>query len=317
MVDQFLKVSRSRKAPEFGQGKPFHKDEDGIHGDDAVWKDHPDSDLMELYYGGKKVLGWMETGTYWRIRDVPRAEFKGNGPRQQAIQQEAYMRGRPHIDRVKLSSFLKSLQYPLHFLDFETFQTAIPLFDGSRPYQQVPFQFSLHVVEKPGAKARHHGYLSMEAKDPRAGFAEALRAVLGARGYIVAWNVSFEKGRLEELAAHLPEHAGWLGGLDTRFVDLLVPFRNFDYYHPAQKGSASIKAVLPAMMGKGYEDLEISDGGSASLAYLEAVWGHIYGMEVPEGQLETTKLNLEEYCGRDTEAMVWIVEKLSELTTGL
>ena len=310
-VDELLQVSRSSAAPEFGRGEPFHKDEEGVHVDDAVWKNHPDSDLMELYYGGKKALGWLETGTYWRIRDVPRGEFKGNGARQQAIQQEAYATGQPHIDQAKLSSFLRSLQYPLQFLDFETFQPAIPLFDDSWAYQQVPFQFSLHVVEEPGAKARHHGYLSMEAKDPRKGFTEALRAVLGARGHVVAWNVSFEKGRLKELAAHLPEHAGWLGGVDARFVDLLVPFRNFDYYHPAQKGSASIKAVLPAMMGKGYEDLAISDGGSASLAYLEAVWGHMYGLEVPKEQLEATRRNLEAYCGRDTEAMVWIVEKLA------
>jgi hypothetical protein len=312
-VEELLQVSRSSAAPEFGRGEPFHKDEDGVHVDDAVWKEHPDSDLMELYYGGKKALGWLEAGTYWRIRDVPRVEFKGNGARQQAIQQEAYATGRPHIDQAKLSTFLEGLQYPLHFLDFETFQPAIPLFDDSWPYQQVPFQFSLHVVEKPGAKARHHGYLSMEAKDPRKGFAEALRAVLGARGQIVAWNISFERGRLKELAAHLPEHAGWLAGVGARFVDLLVPFRNFDYYHPTQKGSASIKAVLPAMMGKGYEDLAISDGGSASLAYHEAVWGHMYGMDVPNEQIEATKRNLEAYCGRDTEAMVWIVEKLGKL----
>ena len=313
LVDELLQASRLGAAPEFGRGETFHKDEDGVHADDVVWKEHPDSDLMELYYGGKKALGWLEAGTYWRIRDVPRDQFKGNGARQQAIQQEAYTSGRPHIDQAKLSAFLKSLQYPLHFLDFETFQPAIPLFDDSWAYQQVPFQFSLHVVEKPGAKARHHGYLSMEAKDPRKGFAEALRAVLGANGHVVAWNVSFEKGRLKELAAHLPEYAGWLGGVDARFVDLLVPFRNFDYYHPAQKGSASIKAVLPAMMGKGYEDLAISDGGSASLAYLEAVWGHIYGMEVSKDQLEATKRNLGAYCGRDTEAMVWIVGKLGTL----
>ena len=312
-VNELLQVSRASAAPEFGRGEPFHKDEDGIHTDDAVWKEHPDSDLMELYYGGKKALGWLETGTYWRIRDVPRGEFKGNGARQQAIQQEAYNSGRPHIDQAKLSSFLKSLQYPLHFLDFETFQPAIPLFDDSWPYQQVPFQFSLHVVEKPGAKAHHHGYLSMEAKDPREGFAEALRTVLGTHGHVVAWNASFERGCLKELAAHLPEHAGWLGEVDARFVDLLVPFRNFDYYHPAQRGRASIKAVLPAMMGKGYDDLAISDGGSASLAYLEAVWGHIYGVEVPKEQVEATKRNLEAYCGRDTEAMVWIVEKLARL----
>jgi hypothetical protein len=313
LIEDLLKVTWSSSAPEFGRGESFHKDMDGVHVDDALWKEHPASDLMELYYGGKKALDWLETGTYWRIRDVPRDQFKGNGARQQAIQQEAYTSGQPHIDQAKLSTFLKNLQYPLHFLDFETFQPAIPLFDDSWPYQQVPFQFSLHVVEKPGAKARHHGYLSMEAKDPRQGFAEALRSVLGASGHVVAWNVSFERGRLKELAAYLPEHAGWLSEVDARFVDLLVPFRNFDYYHPVQKGSASIKAVLPAMMGKGYEDLAISDGGSASLAYLETVWGHIYGMEVSKEQFEATKRNLEAYCGRDTEAMVWIVEKLVEL----
>jgi Domain of unknown function(DUF2779) len=310
-VESLTSVAHSKKCPEFGQGETFHKDEAGVHEDDSIWKEHPGSDILDLYRGGKQALALLESGVY-KIRDIPKsAALKGK----QAIQHAAHSSGRVHIDRMRIVSFLESLRYPLHFLDFETtFGTAIPIFDGTRPYQQIPFQFSVHVVDSPGDKPHHHSFLSIEPKDPRKKLVEALRKTIGAEGHLVAYNQSFEMSRLEELATFLPEHADWVADVNGRFVDLILPFREFAYYNPAQEGSASLKVVLPAVTGRGYEGLEIANGGQASLAYLYTAFGTPDGSRASPQEIEETRRALERYCGQDTEGMVWIVEKLTEFT---
>jgi hypothetical protein len=310
-VERLLEVIDSKKCPEFGIGEPFHEDGAGVHGDDSIWREHPDSDILDLYRGGQQALALLASGVY-RIRDIPKSvALKGK----QIIQHAAHTSLRVHVDRKRIADFLKGLKYPLHFVDFETtFGTAIPLFDGTRPYQQVPFQFSIHVVESPGDKPRHLSFLSLDSKDPRRLLLEALTKAIGPDGHLVAYNQAFEKSRLAELAAYLPEYAEWIRDLDARFVDLLTPFREFAYYNPIQEGSASLKAVLPAITGRGYEGFEIANGGQASMAYLYAAFGTPGGGRPPPHALEKTRSALERYCGRDTEGMVWIVEKLSELT---
>jgi uncharacterized protein DUF2779 len=309
-VESLLSVARSKKCPEFGQGESFHKDEAGVHGDDTIWKDHPDSDILDLYRGGKQALALLESGVY-NIRDIPETSvLRGK----QVIQHAAHTSGRVHVDRKSLAAFLEELRYPLHFLDFETtFGTAIPLFDGTSPYQQIPFQFSVHVVDSPGDKPHHHWFLSLEPKDPRKLLADALRKAIGPEGHLIAYNQSFEKSRLEELATFLPEYAEWVSDANGRFVDLWTPFREFAYYNPAQGGSASLKAVLPAVTGRSYEGLEIANGGQASLAYLYTAFGMPDGKRPSPQKVEATRRALERYCGQDTEGMVWIVEKLAEL----
>ena len=112
------------------------------------------------------------------------------------------------------------------------------------------------------------------------------------------------------MAPAFPEYGDWIEQVCSRLVDLLAPFRNFDYYHPAQKGSASLKAVLPAITGRGYEDLDINDGQLASISFLSATFG-----DMPEDERVKVMSDLEQYCGRDTEGMIWIVEKLIDLCT--
>src|SRR5208282_3551990 len=145
-VRDLLEVTKSPKCPEFGQGEPFHRGGEEIHEDDLVWKKHPGSDILTLYRAGKQALVLLESGIY-RIKDIPTSlTLKGN----QAIQYAAHLKGTVHVDRERLALFLQKLSYPLHFLDFETVGTALPLFDGVRPYQQIPFQFSVHITEDPG-----------------------------------------------------------------------------------------------------------------------------------------------------------------------
>ena len=308
-VEVLLKIANSKVCPEFRRGERFHKDEFGVHSDDLIWKEHPASDISNLSGGGKKILQLLEAGVF-RIRDIPKSVILSG---KQGVQFAAHTSGRTHVDRTKLATFLGGLRYPLHFLDFETIYPALPVFDGTRPYQQIPFQFSVHVVEAPGHKPRHHSFLSLESMDPREELLESLRKVIGPEGHLVAYNQSFEKSRLEELSKFLPEHATWVREAKGRFVDLWTPFRDFDYYSPEQGGSASLKAVLPAITGHGYDGFAIANGFQASRAYLHAAFGNEDGKKASQNELEVIRRALERYCGQDTEGMVWIVEKLAEL----
>jgi len=268
------------------------------------WDALPEHNVFSLYYGGKKSFTMYNSGilTIGEITD----DYKLND--KQRIQQACVVNGEPHIDKEAIRDFLSSLEYPLYYLDFETIGPAIPLFDGVRPYQDVPFQFSVHVIRDKQSEPVHYSYLTDGTGDPRPGSLAELQKMLGDSGSIIAYNKGFEEGCLRDMAAALLEYSDWIEQVCTRLVDLLEPFRNFYYYHPAQKGSASLKAVLPAITGKGYEDLVISDGQVASLTFLTATYG-----EIPEEERAKVVSDLEKYCGRDTEGMIWIVERLREL----
>ena len=136
-----------------------------------------------------------------------------------------------------------------------------------------------------------------------------LREVVERTGSVVAFNAQFELGRLRECCEAMPNFSPWLKPIETRVVDLLEPFRSFDYYHPDQGGSASMKAVLPALTGKGYEDLNIQEGDTASREFLRVTYGN-----VPDAERRRVRKQLEEYCGQDTKGMIWIVQKLSQTT---
>ena len=172
----------------------------------------------------------------------------------------------------------------------------------------MPFQFSLHRQTAPGAKPEHFGFLADGHGDPRPEFLNQLRACIGTEGSVVVYNAKFELGILEALAKAYPQHGGWIKGINKRMVDLLEPFQGFSYYDPEQHGSASIKAVLPVLTGKSYDDLEIRQGGQASIEFLRVHFGTASATE-----REKVRRNLERYCGQDTEGMIWIVDELRRL----
>lgn len=269
----------------------------------ACWEALPDNTVLDLYRGGAKGFELLFSGTRY-LRDIPDS-VRLSEP--QKIQKWCEVNSCPHVDAYAIKSFLKGLRYPVHYLDFETFNTAVPIFDGTRPYQQVPFQFSLHTVDKPGAMAWHFGHLAEGSEDPRPMFIEQLRKLLGPKGSVVVYNQTFEETVLRDLAETFPEHREWVDQVCERMVDLLEPFRSFSYYHPAQKGSASIKSVLPALTGKDYGGLDIGKGDEASLAYLNMTFGNMTDEDKAK-----TRADLEKYCGLDTEGMIWIVDKLRE-----
>lgn len=268
------------------------------------WSFLPEGNVFDLYYGSKKPWQLLGDGIT-RIKDIPETVDLTD---RQAIQRKVALTGQPHINRKALAGFIKQLKYPVSYLDFETYNTAIPLFDGLNPYQQVPFQFSLHRQSAPNAKPEHQGFLAGGRMDPRPEFLNRLRDSIGEKGSVVAYNAKFEKSVLAKLAEAFPRHADWIEGLMPRFVDLLEPFQSFDYYHPKQQGSASIKTVLPALTGRSYDGLEIREGGQASMEFLRVYFG-----DASEAERLEVRQQLERYCGLDTEGMIWIVDAVRGL----
>lgn len=212
----------------------------------------------------------------------------------------------PYVSKEHIKHFLSSLNYPLYHFDFETIDTAIPMYDKTKPYQKIPFQYSLHIEQEDGT-TEHREFLADGDEDPRIKLLEQMKTDLEGTGDIITYNKSFEIGRMNEMAENFPDHKDWLEQAITRIVDLADVFRPFYFYDKSQKGSYSIKKVLPAVTGKSYSELEINNGGDASMLYF---YSHI--KNELENKEEIRK-NLYKYCGLDTEGMVWILARLKEL----
>ena len=211
--------------------------------------------------------------------------------------------GKPDIDEAAIHAQLAELEFPLHFLDFETINPAIPRFDGMRPYQQFPFQFSCHILREAGGEAEHCEYLHPDAADPRRPLLLALIDCIGRTGSIVAHHRSMEAGVLEGLfdianADEIERLSGMLG----RLWDLEAVFKS-NYLHPDFLGSTSMKAILPVLAPEmSYDNLKIQGGNDASAAWDLTIHGK-----------ENYADALREYCKRDTEGMVEIYRHLASL----
>lgn len=269
------------------------------------WGFLPENSVFDLRGGKTKQFSLYEQGIS-SIKDIP-----DHIPlsREQEIQKECVMTGNVHVEKEEIRQFLNKLKYPLYYLDFETFGPAIPIFDGTRPYQDIPFQFSLHVVENDASEPVHHSFLAERREDPRPQILHELRRLLGSEGSIIAYNAGFEEGVLRELVEAFPEYTDWLECILTRMVDLLFPFTKFHYYNASQKDTASLKKVLPAITGKGYKEMGIGAGMDASIAYGRVTYGN-----ATEGEIAKVRADLVEYCKLDTEGMIWVVDELSKLT---
>ncbi len=220
----------------------------------------------------------------------------------------AVANGGRSVDRDALANFLSKIEYPVHYFDYETTQSLVPPWDGTRPYQQVPFQYSLHVQPKTGAEVEHLEYLHRDATNPMPPLLERLREDMGDKGSVVVWYAGFEKSRNDEMAAAFPEHSEFLAVLNERVVDLMEPFADETINDPAFKGSASIKAVLPALVPElSYGDLDIQEGSSAARLWKDAT---LTNPASPERDKVYT--DLVAYCRLDTWAMVAIHRKLQE-----
>lgn len=219
--------------------------------------------------------------------------------------------GQPYLQKAAIQAELASMQYPLYFLDYEAFTPAVPLFDGYPPYRFITFQFSVHVIESPGAPVHHYEYLNTQLQDPSQPLAEHLSKIIGPQGSVVVWYRPFEGGRNKELAERLPAHTSFFAGLNTRIYDLMEIFSKNLYLDPECRGSASIKNVLPVLcpdIEQSYDQLKINKGDQAMAAWLQVTSGTLSPAEAEEMREDMLK-----YCRLDTLAMLKVWERLHEL----
>ncbi|MBI4441649.1 DUF2779 domain-containing protein [Candidatus Woesearchaeota archaeon] len=263
----------------------------------------PDHNVTELYQFGKRAYAFLNQNTTL-ITDLPDHLLN----QKQRIQRDCIQTGQAHTEPAHIKEFLAGLHYPLYLLDFEAVNPAVPLFDGTHPYQQVPFQLSLHIIQQPGSTPDHVAFLADSPEDPRRAVVDTLRAIRST-GTVLAYNKMFEQGILRDLLDTYPEEK-WLASVIERLDDLLIPFRNFWYYHPAQHGSCSIKAVLPALTGKSYNHLEVSKGDQAAREFLQMTYKE-------RKQNPSLRKALLMYCKQDTEGMIALLHCLEQVAMQL
>lgn len=222
--------------------------------------------------------------------------------------------GNPYINKKVIRDELDALQYPLNFLDYESFNPAVPKFPYTWPYQQMVFQYSLHTMDRPGGELRHSYHLSRnDGRHPTEEIVERLVEDLSDRvGTVVIWSEGFEKKRNTEMGAMYPVHADFLAELNEAVYDLRKVFSRRLYMHPGFRGRDSIKKVLPVLCPDvpSYNDMEIGDGVTASIK-----WYHMATRRGDEAELQKIYDDLCAYCHLDTLAMVKIFEVLREVTS--
>jgi hypothetical protein len=308
-IEHLKKVLSFKEAPIVEIGKhcnsPFSCDY--IH---HCWEKIPEQSVFNLY--SPKGLDWkLYKQGIVKIIDIPEGVSLNH---RQILQVEGQKKATSYIDKINISAFLSTLKFPLYFFDFETIFPALPILDGTRPFQQVPFQYSLHIKQDSNSTLQHKEFLANpidfqygSSVNPLKALIEQLKLDFLSSGSIMAYNASFEIDVLKKLSIAFPEDKEFIDDIISRFVDLLIPFRSAWYYKPEMGASASIKAVLPAIAPEfSYKDLEISNGGLASNTFLNMITNKFNGDEAK------VRESLLKYCERDTLGMVIIWEELKK-----
>lgn len=266
---------------------------------------YPVHDIARIH---RTKLTELVDGGILSVYDVPEDFPLSENQRRQV---DTAKSGKSFIDKQGISQYLQTMKYPLAFLDYETYPSAIPKYNGYRPYQQIPFQFSLHVIESPRGKSVHYDFIYTAEGCPDQRFAEALQKHLPKTGSVVVWNQKFEKGINDQIGERLSAYTSFMHNVNNRVVDLMIPFsgKTLVYDHPEFKGSASIKYVLPALVPHlSYKNMHIQEGGTAS-----DTWNRIISGEYSDKEKAMKVQALKDYCHLDTLAMVEIWKVLSNI----
>jgi len=271
------------------------------------WKHIPTSSVFDISYASGKQWVLYEQGIT-KIEDVPNDFHFGENA---TLQIKYHKSQEIKIDKPKIKEFLDTIIYPINFFDFETFQNAIPRFENQRPYAQMPFQYSLHILHEDGT-LEHKAFLGDENSDPRLALAKQMLKDITHTGSIVAYSQGFEKGQIKNLAALHGDLSEELLALNERFVDLAHPFQYKHYYDPKLNGKYSIKIVLPTLFPNDdeldYKKLgSVQNGGDAMDTF-----ANLYLLK-DDKQKEQIRKDLLAYCRLDTLAMVRIWEKLRKV----
>ncbi len=268
---------------------------------DQCWAFLPKHNVFDLHRIGARAFEFMEKGIL-HIRDIPANTTLSL---YQRIQIKCVKTRKPHINPEAIREFLADLEYPIRFLDFESFNTAIPLYDGTKPFQQIPFQYSLHILSGLKAQPVHHEFLAEGRHDPRPALLSNLKQHIGNSATILAFNMAFEKSMLDQMAQAFPEHRPWINRALPRIKDLIAPFRKADYHHPNQYGSNSLKRVMPAITDRSYANMEIAGGSVAADEFMRVTFG-----DVPQQERQKVRKQLLKYCGQDTGGLIDILRRL-------
>ncbi|MSU54614.1 MAG: DUF2779 domain-containing protein [Candidatus Staskawiczbacteria bacterium] len=258
-------------------------------------------DISRIGASKARLQELIDVGIF-ELKDVPEETFnKLSAPQQNQI--IAYVKDAILQDKLNIKRELDAIVFPLYFLDYETFPCAIPRFDGFSPYQQIPFQYSLYILDSFNGELKHFEFLFSKKEDPSLEFVKSLQKDIGENGTIVVWNKKFECKINEELGERLPDYKLFIEQANARVYDLMDIFGKQFYVHKDFKGKISIKNVLPVLVPSlSYKDLEIKEGGTASQR-----WNEIWLGNVSESEKENIIKNLKTYCGLDTYAMyaIW------------
>ncbi|NTV95363.1 MAG: DUF2779 domain-containing protein [Thiobacillus sp.] len=299
------KIARKRKEPDLCTGRhcsePYACGFIDYCGSQEPQAEYPVSWLPDIRT--KALKEHIEQNDLADMRDVPDELLND----QQRRVKKHTLSGKPYFDRKGAQAALKPHGLPAYFLDFETISLPVPIWKGTRPFQKIPFQFSVHRLSRTGTLT-DKAFLDLSGKDPSKKLVEALLDACGKRGPIFVYNASFEKGCIKELADRFPRHGRALMALHERIVDLL-PIVQAHYYHPDQEGSWSIKSVLPTIAPElSYANLYgVRDGGMAMIAYFEAIQ-----FKTTATRKKKIERELLDYCGLDTLAMVRLWRTLAE-----
>lgn len=269
--------------------------------------DIPEYSVFNISRIGTKNLAVLVDGDIHNVHDVPDDIKLSLGQQNQVRVAKSK---EPIINKPAITELLSELEYPLYFLDYETVSSALPMFTGCTPFQQVPFQYSLHVLREPNGELEHYDYLGRDnLKAPMPKLLESLQSHLGDTGSVIVWYKVFEKGRNTEMANSYPQYAEFLNGVNERVFDLMDVFSKQHYVHHDFKGSSSIKYVLPVLVPEfSYKEMDIQNGLVASIRWYDAVMG-----VADKEQADKTFESLLKYCCLDTLAMVKIHHYLSKL----
>lgn len=269
--------------------------------------DIPEYSVFNITNMRDKKLATLIDAEIFNVSDVP-DDTKLSVPQKNQV--EATKTGNVKIDKASIEHILGELVFPLYFLDYETVSTAVPLYEGCKPYQQIPFQYSLDVLRERDGELDHYEYLSRDAnKLPAKELLAGLRELMDDDGSVIVWHKTFEMGRNREMGETYPEYANFMTSVNDRIFDLKDIFSKQHFIHPDFRGSNSIKDVLPVLVPElSYKELGIQNGMIAPIRWYDAVTG-----AVSDEEAQVIFDDLIKYCGLDTLAMVKIYEYLVKL----
>lgn len=302
-IEKLKQVALDPRMPEITIGEqcfsPYNCDFMG-----HCWKNVPSGSVFEMGAVSKTQLFELYHQGVIRVQDIPDRNVldKNANLHLQSVKKNEII-----VNKTAITDFLNKLSYPLLFMDFESFMPAVPIYDNTRPYQHIPFQYSIHVQAQEGGTIQHLSFLGEQGIDPRKDFIEQLIKAVGDTGTILVYDALMERNILNALKKELPHYSLQIDAILSRIVDLIQPFNDRSYYHPKMKNLTSIKNVLPALVPElNFNQLKISSGSIAMIAYesLQTERDMFRIMEVREQLLD--------YCKLDTWAMVRVFEVLRE-----